>query len=80
MRSMLSVGDTVGLFDIVDDHVGSDEGRYEILGLNDGSIDEDGNHDMLVLGSLEGMREEDGASEGVIDSGDDDGCMLGSFD
>ena len=61
----------------VGDHVGSDDGKIEILGVMEGLIDKLGNDD--TVGLLEGMMDDDGDSDGVNDD-NSDGWMLGSLE
>ena len=52
MRSTSSVGDAVGIVEVVGDHVGSDDGIMDELGLSEGFIDDDGRN--VKLGLLDG--------------------------
>ena len=69
IKSISSVGDSVGLVVIVGDHVGSVDGRMEVLGFPEGFIDKEGSND--ALGLLEGLVDDDGDSDGFNDNNND---------
>ena len=61
----------------VGDHVGSDDGEVEVLGVAEGLSEEDGIDD--TVGLLEGIKDDDGDSEGDDDD-NNDGWILGSLE